>query len=104
VQVTPLGPMAVKGLSTPVEVYELAGISAVRSRLQAAAARGLSRFVGRDAEIEQLHRALEQARQGRGQIAAIVGEPGMGKSRLVFELIHHGRGSAFKRSRYMGSM
>src|SRR5512132_3963902 len=73
VQVTPLGPMAVKGLAAPVEVYELAGVSAVRSRLQAAAARGLSRFVGRGTEIEQLRRALEQAGQGHGQIAAIVG-------------------------------
>jgi len=91
VQVTPLGPMAVKGLPVPVEVYELAGVSAVRSRLQAAAARGLSRFVGRDAEVEQLRRALEQARQGRGQIAAVVGEPGVGKSRLVFELTHSHR-------------
>src|SRR5258705_5265394 len=91
VQVTALGPMAVKGLLAPVQVYELAGVSAVRSRLQASAVRGLSRFVGRDAEVEQLHRALEQARQGRGQIAAIVGEPGVGKSRLVFELIHSHR-------------
>jgi AAA ATPase domain len=88
VQVTSLGPMAVKGLPGPVEVYELAGISAVRSRLQAAAARGLSPFVGRDAETEQLRRAVDQARQGRGQVAAIVGEPGVGKSRLTFELIH----------------
>src|SRR5687768_9322506 len=71
VQVTSLGPMAVKGLAAPVEVYELTGISAARSRLQAAAARGLSRFVGRDAEIEQLRRAVEQARQGRGQVAAV---------------------------------
>ena len=91
VQVTSLGPMAVKGLPAPVEVYELAGVSAVRSRLQAAAARGLSRFVGRDAELEQLRRALDQARQGRGQVAAIVGEPGVGKSRLVFELTHSHR-------------
>jgi hypothetical protein len=85
-QVTSLGPMAVKGLPGPVDVYELTGISAVRSRLQAAAARGLSPFVGRDAEIEQLRRAVDQARQGRGQVAAIVGEPGVGKSRLTFEL------------------
>jgi class 3 adenylate cyclase/tetratricopeptide (TPR) repeat protein len=91
VQVTPLGPMAVKGLPAPVEVYELVGVSAARSRLQAAAARGLSRFVGRDAEVEQLRRALEQARQSRGQLAAIVGEPGVGKSRLVFELTHSHR-------------
>ena len=90
-QVTSLGPMAVKGLPGPVEVYELTGISAVRSRLQAAAARGLSPFVGRDAEIEQLRRAVDQARQGRGQVAAIVGEPGVGKSRLTFELTHSHR-------------
>ena len=90
-QVTSLGPMAVKGLPGPVDVYELTGISAVRSRLQAAAARGLSPFVGRDAEIEQLRRAVDQARQGRGQVAAIVGEPGVGKSRLTFELTHSPR-------------
>jgi class 3 adenylate cyclase/tetratricopeptide (TPR) repeat protein len=86
VQVRSLGPTAVKGLSAPVEVFELTGVSAVRSRLHAAAARGLTRFVGRDAEMEQLHRSLEQARLGRGQIAAVVGEPGVGKSRLFFEL------------------
>jgi class 3 adenylate cyclase/tetratricopeptide (TPR) repeat protein len=91
VQVTPLGPMAVRGLSAPVEVYELTGISAVRSRLHATAGRGLSRFVGRDAEMEQLRRALDQARQGRGQVVALVGEPGVGKSRLVFELTHSHR-------------
>ena len=91
IHVTSLGPMAVKGLPDPVEVYELTGSSTARSRLQAAAIRGLSRFVGRDAEIAQVHRALEQARQGRGQVAAIVGEPGVGKSRLVFELTHSHR-------------
>jgi class 3 adenylate cyclase len=90
VRVTSLGSIAVKGLPGPVEVYELAGIGAVRSRLQAAAARGLSPFVGRDAETEQLRRAVDQARQGRG-VAAIVGEPGVGKSRLTFELIHSDR-------------
>jgi hypothetical protein len=63
----------------------------VRSRLQAAAARGLSRFVGRDAEIEQLRLALEHARQGRGQVVAVVGEPGVGKFRLAFELTHSHR-------------
>jgi class 3 adenylate cyclase len=91
VQVISLGPMAVKGLAVPVEVYELTGIGAARSRLQAAAARGLSPFVGRDVEIEQLRRAVDQARQGRGQVAAIVGEPGVGKSRLIFELTHSPR-------------
>jgi predicted ATPase len=89
--VTALGPMALKGLPTPVEVYELVGVSAVRSRLQAVVARGLSRFVGRDAEITQLRHALEQARHGHGQVAAVVGEPGVGKSRLLFELTHSHR-------------
>ncbi|HSB78628.1 MAG TPA: adenylate/guanylate cyclase domain-containing protein [Candidatus Methylomirabilis sp.] len=91
VQVKPRGPVPVKGLAEPVEVYELTGASAVRSRLRAAAGRGLSRFVGRDGEMEQLRRTLEQAGQGRGQVAAIVGEPGVGKSRLVFELTHSHR-------------
>jgi class 3 adenylate cyclase/tetratricopeptide (TPR) repeat protein len=91
VRVTALGPMALKGVPAPVDVYELVGVSAVRSRLQAAAARGLSRFVGRDAEIDQLRRALVQAHQGRGQVVAVVGEPGVGKSRLAFELTHSHR-------------
>jgi class 3 adenylate cyclase/tetratricopeptide (TPR) repeat protein len=91
IQVAALGPMAVRGLPAPVEVYELTGVSAVRSRLQATATRGLSRFVGRDAEMEQLRRVLGQARQGHGQVAALVGEPGVGKSRLVFELTHSHR-------------
>ena len=85
VQVKPLGPIPVKGLSEPVEVYELTGAAAVRTRLQAAAARGLTRFVGREAELEALRQALERARAGRGQVVALVGEPGVGKSRLVWE-------------------
>jgi class 3 adenylate cyclase/tetratricopeptide (TPR) repeat protein len=91
IEVKPLGPMTVKGLAEPVPVFELAGTGSVRSRLQAAAARGLSRFVGRDGEMDQLRRSLELARNGRGQVAAIVGEPGVGKSRLVFELTHSHR-------------
>jgi class 3 adenylate cyclase/tetratricopeptide (TPR) repeat protein len=85
VQVKPLGPVTVKGLPRPVEVYEVTGPGPVRTRLQAAAARGLTRFVGRDSELERLRQALELAGAGRGQVVAIVGEPGMGKSRLVYE-------------------
>ncbi len=91
VQVTALGPIAVKGLSASVEAYMLTGVSAVRSRLQAAATRGLSSFVGRGSEIDQLHRVLEHAGEGRGQVMAIGGEPGVGKSRLVFELTNSRR-------------
>ena len=88
VQVKSLGPITVKGMSEAVEVYEVTGVGATRSRLQAAAARGLTRFVGRDAETEQLRKALEQARADHGQVIGVVGEPGLGKSRLFFEFIH----------------
>ena len=91
VQVKSLGPVNVKGLTEPVEVYEVTGVGAARSRLQAAAARGLTRFVGRDAETEQLRKALEQARADHGQVVGVVGEPGLGKSRLFFEFIHSHR-------------
>jgi class 3 adenylate cyclase len=85
VQVTSLGPVAIKGLSTPLEVYEVTGASAVRTRLQAASMRGLTHFVGRDTELDQLHQALERAGAGQGQVVAVIGEPGVGKSRLYWE-------------------
>jgi class 3 adenylate cyclase/tetratricopeptide (TPR) repeat protein len=88
VQVNPLGPVPVKGLTEPVEVFELVGATAVRRRLQATAARGLTHFVGRQTELNALHHALAQAGAGHGQVVAIVGEPGVGKSRLVYEFIH----------------
>ncbi|TMA94135.1 MAG: zinc-ribbon domain-containing protein [Deltaproteobacteria bacterium] len=91
VQVKPLGPVNVKGLSDEVQVYEVTGAGPARSRLQAAAARGLTRFVGRDTETEQLRKALEQARAGHGQIVSVVGEPGVGKSRLFWEFTHSHR-------------
>jgi class 3 adenylate cyclase/tetratricopeptide (TPR) repeat protein len=85
VQVRPLGAVPVKGLENPTEVYELTGVGPARSRLQASAARGLTRFVGRDRELEQLAQALERAAVGHGQGVAVVGEAGVGKSRLVWE-------------------
>ena len=91
VQVTALGPVPVKGLAEPVEVFELVGASALRRRLQVAAARGLTRFVGRQAELAVLHQALEQAGAGHGQVVAAVGEAGVGKSRLVYECLHSHR-------------
>jgi len=91
VQVTARGPVAVKGLPGPIEIFVLTGASAQRSRLHVAAARGLTRFIGRDAEIEQIRRALDLARAGRGQLVVIVGEPGVGKSRLVYEFTHSHR-------------
>ena len=91
IQVKPLGPVTVKGLAEPLEVYEVSGVGAARSRLQAAAARGLTRFVGRDKEIGQLRTALERASTSHGQVVAVVGEPGLGKSRLFHEFTHSHR-------------
>jgi predicted ATPase/class 3 adenylate cyclase len=91
VVVQALGPVPVKGLTDPVEVFELVGASTIRRRLQAAVVRGLTRFVGRQAELETLYQALEQARAGRGQVVALVGEAGVGKSRLVYEVVHSPR-------------
>ena len=88
VAMKPLGPVPVKGLADPVQIYEVTGAGEARTRLQVAAGRGLTRFVGRDVELEQLRRAQQLAGQGRGQVVAIVGEAGVGKSRLVREFVH----------------
>ena len=95
VGVTPLGPMSVKGLSAPIEVYEVTGAGPVRTRLQAAAARGLTTFVGRDREVAELRQALGRAAAGHGQVVALVGEPGVGKSRLVWEVTHSHRSAGW---------
>ena len=91
VQVRSLGPVAIKGLPEPMEAFELLGAGTARTRLQAAATRGLTGFVGRDAEMAALYAALASAGAGQGQVAALVGEPGVGKSRLVWELTHSHR-------------
>jgi class 3 adenylate cyclase/predicted ATPase len=88
VQVQALGPIPVRGMPEPVEVFELVGASSLRGRLQAAAVRGLTRFVGREAELTAVRQALEQAGAGHGQVVAVVGEAGVGKSRLVYECVH----------------
>jgi predicted ATPase/class 3 adenylate cyclase len=91
VQVTPLGPVPVKGLSTPVEVGELLGAGPARTRLQAFAARRLTPFVGRQAELAALHQALERAGAGHGQVVAVIGEPAIGKTRLFHEFTQASR-------------
>jgi len=91
VEVRSLGPIPVKGVHGPIEVFELIGVGQARTRLQAAALRGLTQFVGRDAEVDHLRRILDQAGAGHGQVVAIVGEAGVGKSRLVYEFTHSHR-------------
>jgi class 3 adenylate cyclase len=80
----PLGPLEVKGKSEPVPTFRLVSRRR-RTRLEAHAERGLTELVGRRRELEILQDRLDQARSGRGQVVGIVGEPGAGKSRLVYE-------------------
>jgi predicted ATPase len=84
-----LGPAQIKGVSEPVHIFEVLRVGPLRTRLQVAARRGLVRFVGRQRELEQMRQALALAREGRGQIVAVMGEPGVGKSRLCYEFKQH---------------
>src|SRR5262245_28959747 len=94
IQVRPLGPIPIRGLADPMAVFELVGTGPTRTYLQAFAARGLTRFVGRQAELEALRQALERAGVGHGQVVAVMGEPGVGKTRLFYAFIgsHRTRG------------
>ncbi len=105
-----LGPARVKGASEPIDVYEVTGLGPLRTRLEAAARRGLTRFVGREHELAQMRRALELVRAGHGQVVAAIGDAGVGKSRLTYEFkavaagdcllleaysVSHGKASAY---------
>src|SRR5215475_331204 len=89
VQVKSVGAVPVKGVSRPVEAFEVVTATTARTRVQAAAVRGLTPLVGRRREIEVFGKLMEEAGSGKGQILAMVGEPGMGKSRLVHEFARH---------------
>ena len=80
-----LGEFQIKGVAQPMRVHVLTGIGPARGRLDVARARGFSRFVGREEEMRTLELALEAARAGEGQVVGVVGEAGVGKSRLCHE-------------------
>jgi class 3 adenylate cyclase/predicted ATPase len=86
-----LGPIAVKGVSEPIRVYELEGMGALHTPLEISRSRGFSRFVGRTAEIAALEAALARAVEGNGQVVGVVAHPGLGKSRLCFEFVERCR-------------
>ena len=86
VRVEQVGPVQVEGRTDPVSAYRIMGIGPQRSPQGGLEARPLGRFVGRERVLAELEEAVAQARTGRGQVVGIVGEPGMGKSRLVIEL------------------
>ena len=85
--VRPLGPLPVKGVADPLDIYELTA-GAARTRLQAAVGRGFTRFIGRDVEMKELRAALQLAGNGEARMMALMGEAGVGKSRLVQEFVH----------------
>ncbi|HIH2748333.1 AAA family ATPase [Burkholderia aenigmatica] len=89
-----LGATQLKGIPAPLHVYEALGLGALRTRLQRAAHRGLARFVGRETEMEHLNRALEDVRAGQGRMVGVVGEAGVGKSRLFHEFKERSRRGA----------
>jgi len=106
----PLGPVKMRGISEAVEVFEVAGIGPLRTRLQASAIRGLSKFVGRSRETAKLMDCFDLATRGHGQIVAAVADAGVGKSRLFYEFkaiaganaltleaysVSHGKASAY---------
>jgi class 3 adenylate cyclase/tetratricopeptide (TPR) repeat protein len=105
-----LGPTRLRGVPDPIEVYELTGLGPLRTRLQRAIGRGLTKFVGREREIDVLKHAAQQAQTGHGQAVAVMADPGVGKSRLFYEFkaisqsgwmmleafsVSHGKASAY---------
>ncbi|MFQ5972606.1 MAG: AAA family ATPase, partial [Alphaproteobacteria bacterium] len=88
IQVRSLGSADAEGFGERLALYELTGRTMERTRWEVRAAKGLTRFIGRDAELASLVRPLECTYEGQGQVVAVVGEPGVGKSRLVHEFIN----------------
>src|SRR5262245_48261119 len=81
-----LGAIQVKGRSQPVHIYQATGVRKRSGLLDEAEGRYLARLVGRDRELHFLQGLLERAKRGQGQVASVVGEPGMGKTRLFYEI------------------
>src|SRR5215472_13749700 len=88
VRVESLGPINPKGKTEAVTAHRLVGLGPRRSPLGSVGDRALSRFVGRERELVMLLELLEQAESGHGQVVGLVGDPGVGKSRVVYEFRH----------------
>jgi class 3 adenylate cyclase len=86
-KVRDLGTSAVKGVRRPLRIYELAGVRHDITRIDMSRQRGLSRFVGRGSELAALQAGYRRVLEGRGQVVGVVGEPGVGKSRLCYEFL-----------------
>ena len=90
-ELEPVGKVRVKGVREAVKTFALVGAGRARSRIQASRARGFSRFVGREPEVEALERALARAESGDGRVVGVLGSPGVGKSRLCHDSISRWR-------------
>jgi class 3 adenylate cyclase/tetratricopeptide (TPR) repeat protein len=90
-QLRDLGQSKVKGVAEPLRVHELEGVGPMRTRLDVARSRGFFRFVGRADEMAALEATLQRAADGNGQVVGVVGEAGVGKSRLCLEFIERVR-------------
>jgi class 3 adenylate cyclase len=87
-QTEPLPAVELRGKSGRVTPYRIVEQTGVSSRFEAAAQRGFTAYAGREWELDTLHAALEKTRTGHGQFVTVMGEPGIGKSRLLFEFRH----------------
>ncbi len=85
VRTAPVGPVQVKGRSEPVSVFNVTGRRRWRSRLEVSADVGLSELVGREQELAAIQECLARVKAGRGQVVGLVGDAGVGKSRLLYE-------------------
>jgi class 3 adenylate cyclase len=91
-ELEPVGKVKLKGVRESVGTYALAGAGAAKARIEASRARGFSRFIGREAEVDALDRALHRAIDGDGRALCVTGEPGVGKSRLCHDALERWRG------------
>jgi class 3 adenylate cyclase len=91
-----LGEASVKGVAEPLSVHELEGMGDLQTRFDVSRARGLTRFVGRDDDMQMLDQALENARGGNGQVIGVVADAGTGKSRLCFEFVERCRSKGLR--------
>jgi class 3 adenylate cyclase/tetratricopeptide (TPR) repeat protein len=82
-----LGAFNLRGVSEPARAFRLVGLGELRTRFEVSRRRGLTRFVGRDDDLQALEAALARCGEGNGQVVGVVGEAGVGKSRLCFEFL-----------------
>jgi predicted ATPase/class 3 adenylate cyclase len=84
----PLGSLAISGGGSVITPHRVVGESGVRTRLEGAERNGLTRFAGRDAQMDMLRTCLDRSLDGEGQVVSVVGDVGVGKSRLRYEFLH----------------